>query len=363
MQVSSSDPRENHRVIDDSEYIEDDKTAKARYAKWQAIDPFPDIQPSLLHSGQILDYILKTGMLSPFGPEDCKGIKPASVEIPFEGQVVYWDEDQIKWDHEIIAGAHSPRTDFTLRRNSIAFVQVRPKFRLPYYIAVRFNLKITHVYRGLLLGTGPLVDPGYQGNLYIPLHNLTNNDYHFKAGEGLLWMEFTKLQWADNGRNEIDQETAISDSKFPEGYKPFPQKKTNLPLHSFFEKANKNCPIPSSIPQEIKKANEASERSANASEASAHAAKESARQVGFFSKVGTVGVLGVIIALGVLFFNTWSLMSEVRKEIGSGRIDLRHEIKVLSDQFENELMDLRAQIDRIEDQSVEGGVGSESVEE
>ncbi len=28
------------------------------------------------------------------------------------------------------------------------------------------------VYKGLLLGTGPIVDPGFVGKLYIPLHKL-----------------------------------------------------------------------------------------------------------------------------------------------------------------------------------------------
>ena len=41
--------------------------------------------------------------------------------------------------------------EFTLEANSIAFVQVEPVFRLPDYIALRFNLKITHVHRGILI--------------------------------------------------------------------------------------------------------------------------------------------------------------------------------------------------------------------
>jgi deoxycytidine triphosphate deaminase len=91
---------------------------------------------------------------------------------------------------------------FVLRRNSIAFVQVEPVFRIPDYIALRFNLKILHVHRGILLGTGPLVDPGFVGNLYIPLHNLTDSDYTFKGGEGLIWMEFTKVSWPPPGSRE-----------------------------------------------------------------------------------------------------------------------------------------------------------------
>ena len=58
--------------------------------------------------------------------------------------------------------------------------------RLPNYIAVQFNLRITHVHRGLLLGTGPLVDPGFHGKILIPLHNLTSEKYIIRADEGLI---------------------------------------------------------------------------------------------------------------------------------------------------------------------------------
>ena len=63
---------------------------------------------------------------------------------------------------------------------------------MPDFIALRFNLQIQHVHRGLLLGTGPLVDPGFWGKLCIPLHNLTDQDYEIPKEEGLIWLEFTK---------------------------------------------------------------------------------------------------------------------------------------------------------------------------
>jgi len=72
-------------------------------------------------------------------------------------------------------------------------VTLAPLLQLPDYIALRFNLKIQNVYRSLLLGTGPLVDPGFVGHLSFPLHNLTTNPYHFDAAEDVVWVEFTKL--------------------------------------------------------------------------------------------------------------------------------------------------------------------------
>jgi deoxycytidine triphosphate deaminase len=126
-------------------------------------------------------------MIYPFYEEKQK---PASYEVAVLGKYVYWDEKNKKHVGVIKRGE-----EFILRRNSIAFVTLEPTFRIPEYIAFRFNLKITHIYRGILLGTGPLVDPGFTGKLSIPLHNLTTNDYTIVGGEPLIWMEFTKLSW------------------------------------------------------------------------------------------------------------------------------------------------------------------------
>ena len=84
-------------------------------------------------------------------------------------------------------------TPVTIWANSISYLLTREQFRLPEYIAARFNLHIRYVHKGVLLGTGPLVDPGFAGPLLIPLHNLTDNDYEVEGGDNLLWVEFTKL--------------------------------------------------------------------------------------------------------------------------------------------------------------------------
>jgi deoxycytidine triphosphate deaminase len=81
---------------------------------------------------------------------------------------------------------------FVIGKNAIAFVSVGERLRLPHYIAARFNLKIELVYRGLLLGTGPQVDPGFQGILSFPLHNLSNNPIEITLGSEIATIDFVK---------------------------------------------------------------------------------------------------------------------------------------------------------------------------
>lgn len=175
----------------------DREKAQSNYERYRSIDPYPDILPALLNSADIIRYVAKTGMLCPFKPDDLQG---ATYEVAIKGRVVYWDGEGNKQ----VTFLENPSDSFVLQKNSIAFVTLEPFFRIPDYMALRFNLKISHVYKGLLLGTGPIVDPGFQGHLSIPLHNLTSNEYRFYAGDGIIKMEFTKLshhwEWDDPAR-------------------------------------------------------------------------------------------------------------------------------------------------------------------
>ena len=163
-----------------------DVWVESRFEKYKALDPYPEIEPSLLNSADILAYINTTLCIDPFDPKCLKG---ASYDVKILGEVIYWDEDGKKQSVLL----EKEGDFFDLSPNSIAFVTVEPTFRIPYYLALRFNLKITHIYKGLLLGTGPLVDPGFVGKLSIPLHNLTSNTYRFSAYDELITMEFTKM--------------------------------------------------------------------------------------------------------------------------------------------------------------------------
>jgi deoxycytidine triphosphate deaminase len=170
--------------------------ADQRFERFENVDPFPEIAPALLNSQDLYDYARVTGMVFPFpkGEDLRKKLKPASLEIDFLGHVYIRSEREESLPPSPIRPERIHRDQpFVLPKNSIAFVALETEFRLPHYIALRFNLRITHVHRGLLLGTGPLVDPGFVGRLLIPLHNLTSEDYTIFGGDGLIWVEFTKV--------------------------------------------------------------------------------------------------------------------------------------------------------------------------
>ncbi|MEI6827749.1 MAG: hypothetical protein WCK54_19325 [Desulfuromonadales bacterium] len=267
-------------------------------------DPFPNIPPALLNSADIIDYVIKTGMLLPFQPEN---VKSSSYEIKLLGKCVLWEENGTKQVFDITEGK-----SFELKKNSIAFVTLEPFFRIPDYIALRFNLKIANVYRGLLLGTGPLVDPGFKGRLSIPLHNLTTNNYTFRGGEGIIWMEFTKVSPNKRWFN-MDEPDRVGE------YVKFRRKE--MDVEDYLYKADPHRPIRSSIPDEINKAIDI-----------ANSAK---------SRVNIITLGGLVAAAGInygMFWPTHQIVEDTTVYVKASQLEL------------NQLRDYRDRITKLEEE-------------
>ena len=290
--------------------LSDDVDAAARFNEYTSRDPFPDIPAALLNSADIYDYVRTTGMIYPF---DSTKLKSASYEASVGKDCIYWDDQGKRETIDL-----SKEGSFVLNPNSIAFVTTRERFRLPDYMAVRFNLTITHVHRGLLLGTGPLIDPGFEGYILIPLHNLTTNKYKFVYEEKLIWLEFTKI--SPNERWVYD-----NDSKgFHKGqYVPFPEKKRDKKPEEYLEQPE----IRSSIPDAIYEAKK-----------SAKEAEESAKRLNrWFMTAGAIGFTGIIITLIAIFLAVVGLYSDshyitgdIREKQGAAAVQRRTMEKQIS---------------------------------
>jgi deoxycytidine triphosphate deaminase len=128
-----------------------------------------------------IEFYAKLGMIEPFDPEKMKG---ASY------RVTLGDEYYYEGDYRQVTDC--PGQTLIIPKNSIVFVQVAETFQLPYYIAGRFNLKIKYIYQGLLLGTGPQVDPGFAGHLFCPLHNISSREIAIAKDDTFATIDFVK---------------------------------------------------------------------------------------------------------------------------------------------------------------------------
>ncbi len=265
-------------------FVASPEAADARADEFFERDPFEEITPALLNGADIYDYVRVTGMIFPFEHHE-ESLKHASYGIPFLGEVHHIDGKNNYRRVTIEKGAF-----FVLEKNSIAFVAIKTHLRLPRYIAMRFNLQIEHVHRGLLLGTGPMVDPGFNGRLLIPLHNLTAEDYRLRGGDGFIWAEFTKL-------SKLRQEAL---DRVPGKSLHKPRKKGVVTY--FQESSSGNQPVRSSMPEIILK----SERQA-------------ARAKRYAQLLTVAGVAG-ILALTVNFF---SFVSDTKGQVLAVHPELR----------------------------------------
>lgn len=313
------------------QFSADEAEAEARFQATRSQDPFPEIPSALMNVADLLDYVAATGMVYPFevpAADPSVKLKPASCAIPLLGKVVFWREDYDRSKRGMVTTQESFELGrgqkLRLARNSIVYVTLQPMFRMPDYVAARFNLTIRDIYRGLLVGTGPLVDPGFVGRLSLPLHNLTSNDYELEGGEPLVWMEFTKLsphkRWG--GRVERDRETWFD---FP------PRKLSRRDIHDYVAIASPT-PITSSIPQLVGEAQEA--------------AAASAREARNVRRISAAGLAAIVLALTAIVVSVYGLI----RDSNDDRSALRDRVTQLSTELAEERRaraDVQQDLDRL----------------
>jgi len=305
-----------------------------RREKYKDYDPYDTIKPALLNAGDVATYSVLGGMIEPFDLANLE--KPATYLVSAKGPCRYRDEngnierfflsddpnDQNSQVEEV-------RDFIRIAPNSVCFVTLEPIFHMPSYIGARFNLMIRDVYRGLLVGTGPLVDPGFSGKLSIPIHNFTTREYFIRAGDGLVYFEFTKLSWVNPSRaRPANLPNAI------EVQPPFPgSKNKRRNIDDYLDQATGGGPPQNAIGAEIASLRKHADDAKNL--------------LRFYS------VAGVAAAVG-LFYSGWSLYSAAQQFVQSAQSDLSQKVDSTSDEvreLREELTKARVRIDQLEQRS------------
>lgn len=306
-----------------------------RYSAFGTSDPYPSIAPALLHAGHIASYAVAAGMIDPFEVEALE--KPATYLVSLEGPVRYLDSNGRVQSFYLSSAVSIPneadvRREFILEPNSLCYVTLKPTFRMPSYLAGRFNLLIRDVYRGLLVGTGPLVDPGFVGRLSIPVHNFTSRSYRLRADEGFVYFEFTKLG-GKRGKSSTQKPGWLNPSI--DDHPPFPSsKKKRKTLDDYIDQATNSGPAQNALPGELKRIRETADRAAS--------------RLGWFTLGGFVGaiVLGITTYAAVMtafqiYLGAQQFVQSSREEVVSsvGKIEiensqLRTEVTLLKRQLE-----------------------------
>jgi deoxycytidine triphosphate deaminase len=151
---------------------------------WKYQDPYAG-QPSrkgMLLSDEIHEFCTR-GLLVSKGYKP-KNLRPASYTMTIGAEFVDSAGKRGELDDE--------QPYFYMEPNSIVYVSPAEELDLPYYIVARFNLRVKWVYKGVLLGTGPQVEPGFKGRLSCPLFNLTNQKIKIRLGDEFATIDFER---------------------------------------------------------------------------------------------------------------------------------------------------------------------------
>jgi deoxycytidine triphosphate deaminase len=277
-------------------------------------DPYSEVPPALLHAGHVASYAVACGMIEPFEREQLT--KPATYLVKVEGECRYVDETgatvRFYLSNDPRARCHhlQVRDHVRLAPNSVCFLTLAPEFRLPAYIGARFNLLIRDVYRGLLVGTGPLVDPGFSGRLSIPIHNFTSREYIISAGEGLVYFEFTKLSWLNDDIDRTPDWVPNPIHVQP----PFPKSKTRRrSIDDYLSDATGGGPPASSLGASLYAVEQQNKRT---------------RRL-----ITAIGVGGIVAAAG-LVLTSWSLYSSAQQFTLAAQVELRQERQQSNEKIE-----------------------------
>jgi deoxycytidine triphosphate deaminase len=151
------------------------------------IPPEDDGAPGVLLSDRILLYIEAAHLIE---PDDFvfEGLRPASYDLHV-GDHYYVNDRRFELQR---------KQKLSIPANGLVYIATKERFNIPYYLVARYSLRVTQVYRGLLIDNGLQIDPGYHGRIYIPVHNFTDEVRVLNRDDAFLSVDFTRttaLPW------------------------------------------------------------------------------------------------------------------------------------------------------------------------
>lgn len=268
------------------------------------LDPDPE-SVGILLSDRIEFYAMRVSLISPF---DRGSLGPASYTLHVGKEYILNNRH----------GDLSKNETVEIPPNGLIYIRFFEEVNIPHYMIARFNLRVKQVYRGLLLGTGPQVDPGFRGHLNCPIHNFTDEPKVIRYGDPLVTIDFEKTtrlgQTSFVGKNDEGLKSVLA------GVRNRNEKIVgvdNLPCELFNKKADR--PLKEYLPRG---------ESVKSSIFDLHQRVERSEKIFFWSAVvGGLGIAGIVITtLGIAY----SLYSGLETNVFTGYTDLKENVRQLS---------------------------------
>ena len=272
-----------------------------------------DNDSGMLSSSHIAYYVDKYAIIDNFD-ESCLG--PASYHMRIGGDVLTWDKGE-RVDFSLGEKEDRNRNTFKsvkLKPNSLTFVTTIEKFNLTKDIICRFNLKSKWVHQGLLLGTGPIVDPQLNAHLLIPIHNFSSQPVRMDYGDEIISVEFTKTLNPDDtfdlstGNKAEYVENDSWDFNFKEYRKRIGDKPVASSVLSQFDTYDEAIQAYKASIEELTQKNKKTNEKLK---------EEIQKSLSRFTTISFISYIAAVIACIVLVITTWQLIDKTHEKADS----------------------------------------------
>lgn len=282
------------------------------------IDPDPRREPGLLLSDRIIFYCQKVNLIYPFDPDF---VEPASYTLHAGREYMIslrpgqLESRNLEQEGKVV-----------IPPNGLIYIRFFEEVNIPHYMIARFNLRVSQVYRGLLLGTGPQVDPGFRGHLGCPIHNFTDEDKTIEFFERLGTIDFEKTTplgqtyFMERNIADITEEqyahmragvTTVGGIDGLES-KIF-NKRINADFRSYLPGAESVRSSVHALHENVKAAREE--------------IKEQAATIQLYRRIAIGGLIAILLTV---LFGGLRLYTDFKSDIASRYMDLKHDIVELS---------------------------------
>lgn len=289
-----------------------------------AINTYSDenIAPGMLSSSQIAYCVDKFKLIKNYN-EACLG--PATYHMRIGNEVLTWDNGK---KIEFTLGPEEDKNkniskSIEFKPNSLTFVTTIEEFNLPKDIIARYNLKSKWVHQGLLLGTGPIVDPELQARLLIPVHNFSSHPVRIDHNDEFISVEFTKTSNPD--------QQLILENKKPAKYKN--NENWNFDFNKYRQRIG-NKQVESSVLSQFQSYDKAitfyketTEKIIKDNEKAINDLKDEYNEtIRRYTRYNFIGIMGTIIGIVVLVITTWQLIDSAHNKIELANETLRQAV-------------------------------------
>jgi deoxycytidine triphosphate deaminase len=152
----------------------------------------PVSKPGVLLAKEIERCCHEFSLISPFSPNQ---LKAASYRLTVGSRYSLGGERRTLAESEQIR----------IPPFQVLVIQTRETLNMPRDMIARWNIKVSMAYKGLIWAGGPQVDPGYQGHLFCPIYNLSDQEVSLSYGTEIAVIDFVTTTAFDRDGKKFER--------------------------------------------------------------------------------------------------------------------------------------------------------------